>query len=307
MAEGNPANVVTFRGHRAQVYTVVWNADGRRLASGSADRTIRLWNLSRADDNRYSAELRGHNGSVHQVVWDPAQPDRLASVSTDKNLMLWDTRVGQSTMTIPTQKENLALSWCPRGQTVATITQDYKCYFFDLKANQVLPNANLEDDVNDVRWNARGDLLFVATGRGTVNIYTYPELECIHTLHAHTSSCFALDLDPTGQYLGVGSADALVSLWSLIDLACVRTFNKHDSPVHHVSFSMDGRYLASAAEDKKIDISDVETEETVHTVPSSTNVRSLAWHPSKPYLAFTGEEGLGYGARGVVKLFKMES
>ncbi|CCJ30390.1 unnamed protein product [Pneumocystis jirovecii] len=81
----------TIRGHSDIVKTLGWNCSGSRLASGSADHTLRIWNPDKLE-LRYSTELKGHGSSVDYLSWDPTHSDRLASVGKDKTIRIWDYR-----------------------------------------------------------------------------------------------------------------------------------------------------------------------------------------------------------------------
>jgi THO complex subunit 3 len=123
----------------------------------------------------------------------------------------------------------------------------------------------------------------------------YPSFETHLTLHAHTSSCNALSLSPSGEYLAVGGGDALVSLWDTQEWLCVRTLEVVQGPVRSVDFSFDGSYVVAGADegDKKLQIAHVETGETVHTVELSHFASQVAWHPCRYALAYSAErEGL---------------
>lgn len=68
-----------FQGHRERVRALAWNADGRRLASGSLDHSVRIWVPEK--DTKTSTEMRGHSGEASIVRWDPTHPEHLASCS----------------------------------------------------------------------------------------------------------------------------------------------------------------------------------------------------------------------------------
>ena len=145
-------------------------------------------------------------------------------------------------------------------------------------------------DVYEIGWNYSCDLFFMAGGNGKVNVYGYPSLQQECALNAHASHCYSLAFDPMGRYFATGSADAIVSLWDLDTMACLRTFDKLVWPVRTISISHDGQYLASGAEDALIDISHVETGETVHSVKTSALTENMSWHPSKHLLAYVGDD-----------------
>lgn len=50
-------------GHSKKVHSVAWNCTGRKLASGSVDRTVRVWDINHGKGDKAEAELKGHTGT----------------------------------------------------------------------------------------------------------------------------------------------------------------------------------------------------------------------------------------------------
>ena len=80
---------------------VAFSSDGRRLAAGCADNSIRLWDVTsaRRAGGKESleaevAELRGHEDYVHAVAWSP-DGTRLISASGDGTVRIWDSLSAQ--------------------------------------------------------------------------------------------------------------------------------------------------------------------------------------------------------------------
>eukprot|EP00877_Chromochloris_zofingiensis_P014075 jgi/Chrzof1/8921/Cz03g29070.t1 len=76
-------------GHLDMVHDAQLDYYGRRLATCSSDRTIKVFELS-GDQQQQIAELRGHEGPVWQVCWaHPKFGSLLASCSFDHRVILW--------------------------------------------------------------------------------------------------------------------------------------------------------------------------------------------------------------------------
>jgi WD40 repeat protein len=69
------------------VYGLAFSPDGTRLAIGSGDNTIRLWDVASRQE---VCQLRGHDSYVHAIAFSP-DGTRLASASGDLTVRIWDT------------------------------------------------------------------------------------------------------------------------------------------------------------------------------------------------------------------------
>jgi WD40 repeat protein len=83
----------TLRGHSDWINRIAWSPDGKILASGSEDQTIRLWDVQ---TGRSLRTLGGHSKAVFSVAWSP-DGKTLASSSDDKTIRLWNPDTGQQT------------------------------------------------------------------------------------------------------------------------------------------------------------------------------------------------------------------
>ncbi|OOF95756.1 hypothetical protein ASPCADRAFT_207109 [Aspergillus carbonarius ITEM 5010] len=267
------------------IRTIAWNPTGQLVATGSADRTLRIWNPERSQV-KYSTELRGHTAGIEKVVFNPVRDSELASCSTDGTVRLWDVRSKTCVSRLDVGGEAFTLSWSADGSVMVVGRKDDTLIPISVESPstptiladgtttsnapgpQQKPNLTpstykaLEPHPQPVQTNATTfshhistpsspDLhLFATTGEGTVKLISYPSFDVLHTLHAHTSACLSISLAPTGRYLAVGGSDALISLWDTTDWICKRTVSSNNGgAVRGVSWSFDGRFICGACDE----------------------------------------------------------
>ena len=85
-------DLLTLGGHTDAVNGVAYSPDGTRIASGSSDGTVRVWDAITGQEAL--PPLRGHTGEVCAVAYSP-DAKKLASASFDKTVRVWDATTGQ--------------------------------------------------------------------------------------------------------------------------------------------------------------------------------------------------------------------
>jgi WD40 repeat protein len=118
----SPAKLVVLTGHTAGVRTAVFAPDGHLLATGSADNTVRLWDLTDRAHPREAATLHGHTGAVSALAFS-ADGATLASGAEDRTLRVWDLTdpaVPAPTAVIDARSAVNGVAFLPDGRHLVT-------------------------------------------------------------------------------------------------------------------------------------------------------------------------------------------
>jgi len=122
--------VASFEGHGAGVFGLDCTPNGKKLVSGSYDRTVRVWSLP---DGKLLQEMREHTHSVDRLM---CLPDNLSalSLSRDGTIRRWDLLTGESTKVwIGDPSPFISMTFDARGEHMMTIAQGGRSKLWSLE------------------------------------------------------------------------------------------------------------------------------------------------------------------------------
>jgi WD40 repeat protein len=119
------------------VYAVAFSPDGKTLASGSWDQTIKLWEAATGKER---ATLKGHTDNVYAVAFSP-DGKTLASGSgfiKPEELKLWDVATGKERVTVKGQPDDVVstVAFSPDGKTLASGSWNGTVKLWDMKTGK---------------------------------------------------------------------------------------------------------------------------------------------------------------------------
>jgi hypothetical protein len=115
------SDMLTLKGHTEGATSVCFSPDGRRLASASQDRTVKVWNAATGEE---LLSLKGHEDQIRSVCFSP-DGRRLASASLDQTVKVWDAQTGREIRTLVGHTVPVrSVCFSPDGQRLASADGD---------------------------------------------------------------------------------------------------------------------------------------------------------------------------------------
>lgn len=228
-------------GHRDLVQTVAFDPHGTLLATGSTDRTIRLWN---ARTGAPVATLTGHQGSVDGIAFSP-DGRTLASASPDGTVRLWDTTQHTALATLRGHTDEVrAVAFSPDGRTLASAGHDHTIILWDIhRRAQLARLTGHADNIYTLAFNPRDPRQLASAGEdGRVILWDPTRIP----LAGHAGPVNAIAFSPHGQILATAGQDRTVVLWNTRTNTPYATTPAQPGPVNTLAFTPDGNTLATA-------------------------------------------------------------
>jgi len=282
----------TLEGHEDIAHSVAFDPAGYTLASGSSDKTVKLWEVS---SGKLLHNLAGHQGDVYSVAFDPVSRT-LASGSDHSRVKLWEVATGKR-LRVLEGHEGLVVSvaFDPKGRTLASGSYDKTVRLWDVASGQLL--CTLEghkSHIRSVAFDPEGRTLASGGFDRTVKLWEVASGKLYHSIEAHEDIINSVAFDPAHESLASGSRDTTVKLWQASTGKLIRTLEGHTSFIEAIAFSKDGRLLASKSNDGTLRLWSCETWETVAVITERTDpvvwIPGLAFHPTLPLLATVGSK-----------------
>ena len=280
----------TLTGHGGEVLAVAFSPDGRLLASGSSDQTIRLWDPVTGEERKL---LRGHTGAVRSLAFAAHNSQLLASGSADGTVRIWDVVQGRESKTLSDRSGAIrAVAFAPDGQSLASVGDDGSLRLWDWKAGkETKATKSRRGILFSVAFSPDGTVLATGSSEALAYVWDVATLGRRSVYTGHAGAVQSVAFAPDGALVATGAADGGVRLWDVATGHERRVLSGPAGSVYAVAFSPDGRLVASASADGTIQLWDVETgkAETAlagHTGPALT----LAFSPDGSLLASGGQD-----------------
>lgn len=273
----------TLEGHSSSIHALAFHPNGKRLASGGADRTIRLWDIEKGI--AHLTTLRGHYSTIEEIVFHP-QTNLIISGSWDYQICFWNlkeeiARIEAHTGWIKT------LAITKNGQFLASGSADKTIKIWDIetrKLEQTLPGHSQE--IRSLVFNSDGKLLVSGSSDRTIRIWEMKSYQTKQILQGHTGEINALAMSPSGQILFSGSEDKTIKIWDLQQGKLLRELTGHTDAINALAINTEGNLLVSGSSDRTVRIWHPGTGQLLHELKGhELGIEAVAIAPNNPIIA----------------------
>ncbi|PZO35838.1 MAG: hypothetical protein DCF19_23005 [Pseudanabaena frigida] len=272
---------LNLTGHTGWVRAVAFFPNGFSFASGSYDRTLRLWNVR---DNQSFGTLSNHLGSISGINAIAVHPNgsTFATACIDKSVKLWNFRSGKPIRNLEGHEGQVySVAYSPDGKTLLSASADKTIKLWNWRKGDLLQTfVGHQDKVVSVAFDPDGKRIASASFDKTIKIWDISTSKEILTITGHTAPVNAIAFSPDGKLIASSSQDQTVKIWDASTGKIIRTLTGHTGGVLAVAFNRDGSAIASGGTDKAIRLWDIKTGEIVQILSEhEAPVLSLSFSP----------------------------
>ncbi len=246
----------TLWGHADAVFALVFSPDGKTLASGSADGTVRIWNTTDIENQKSVEELwkfSEQNGLVLTLAFLTENGNVLASGSNNGSIRYWNLKTGewQDVISGDALPAVFSLASSPERKLLATGRADNIIRVWNFEDGTLMHTFEGHGDpVTSLAFDAHGNMLVSGSADGTVKLWDIgtsappqeftPSSDWVNSVALH------------GTTLASASFNGAIFLWGIDTKKRLYRLTGHSGSVESIAFSSDGKTLASGGHDGKV-------------------------------------------------------
>lgn len=275
---------------------LAWAPDGRRLACGSRDAFVTVWDTVTWTELAVLHHMEAAGGRLDGltgIAWSP-DATRLVSVGSDRALRIWDTATCTELAALHGHERMVwSVHWSPDGRHLASASEDRTIRIWDAATGEVREVlTEHQDNVEAVRWSPDGSRLASGSKDRTVRIWSSATWTVELKLESMDSlNCLAWS--PDGRRLAAGDQDRTARIWNLAGPAVTDAetwLNGHTDTLYDIAWSPDGQRVATASRDRTLAVWDVSGRTNVLS-GHDDSVWQVAWSPDGTRIASASQDG----------------
>ncbi|NES08130.1 MAG: WD40 repeat domain-containing protein [Okeania sp. SIO2F4] len=254
--------------YSAAVGTVVFSPDGKMLATGSRETTVKILEIP---TGKVINTFRADDSPIWSVAFN-TDATQLVAGTYDWRVIVWNLETGEPFHVFEHRAPIWSVAMSPDNEIIASSSGDRTVKVWDLKTGFLIFNfPDHSDIIYSIAISSDGKILVSGSADQTIKIEDLDTGELINTLTGHQGVIRSVKITPDGEKIVSGSYDNTVKIWDLKTGKLIKTLSGHTAEVVSVDISQDGRYIASGSKDNSINIWDLDTGELLNTLTGHTD------------------------------------
>ncbi|KAI0410771.1 vegetative incompatibility protein HET-E-1 [Xylaria grammica] len=256
----------TFEGHSGWIFSIAISSDGRWLASGSEDCTIKVWDVTMG---ACTQTFEGHSGWIFSIAIS-SDGRWLASGSEDCTIKIWDVTMGACTQTLEGHNKTVhSIAISPDGNWIVSGSSDCTIKIWDLATGACKKTLkDHRDEIHSISLSTDGCWLASGGWDTAIKIWNVVTGACKTTMIAN-ESVRSIAMSPDSHWLASITGYNTVQIWDLATGTCKKTV-KGNGPVRSLAISPDSSWIALSVPEA-IEIWDVTTSTCIQAYASLLN------------------------------------
>ncbi|KAI9000016.1 WD40-repeat-containing domain protein [Gaertneriomyces semiglobifer] len=274
------APIMLLEGQQAEVLSVKFSPDGRRLASGGADRMIYLWD-AHGECKNYGT-LSGHTGAILEVQWS-SSGQNIFSASTDKTLGIWDATTGERIKKLKGHTEYInTCAATRRGQDmIVSGSDDGSVKIWDPREKHPVVDLEGKWPVTSVSFGRDEGIVYTGGIDNMIQAWDLRKKEVIYRLAGHLDTVTGLRTSPDGSHLLSTAMDNTCRVWDIkpFSPSPTRLMKILEGAPHGFEknllrpcWSPDGDFVACGSGDRSVVVWDWASGRIVYKLPGHKGV-----------------------------------
>lgn len=278
-----------YSGHGGLVTALAFSPDGHYLATGSADKMIRIWNVG--TPARPWRVFQGHDDQISSLSFAP-DGQTLASASLDQSVRLWSIPLVDShRQFVGHARPVWSAAIRPDGQQLASGAADRQVILWDAATGAVqhrLQGHRLP--VTTVTYSPDGQIVVSGGGDKLLKVWQSRTGAWVRDLTGHEGAILVATMNAQGTQLISGSADKTVRIWDFAGGQSV-VLKGHKTAVSAAAFRPDGKWAATGSADGVVIVWDLDNKREIGSFTAHVEgVTSLAFTPDGAQLISGGTD-----------------
>jgi len=288
-------DVINLVGHEASVFVCSWNPVEPLLATGSGDRTARIWTIPESPNDPVKPPIvldhkpdGNGNPDVTTVEWNPSGT-LLATGAYDGHARIWN----KSGHLVYTMKRHtlpiFSLKWNHKGDLFLTASVDKTVVIWDSNTGEARQQYSFHTaPVMDVDW--KDDITFASCSTDKqIYVCQLGLVDPLRQFSGHEDEVNIIKWDPESSLLASCSDDRTARVWKIDQDEPICIFKEHKKEIYTIKWcpsTKKTKILATASFDYTIRLWDVLNNTCLHVLQNhNESVYSVSFSPNGLYLA----------------------